>query len=398
MPIADVGTCSNGHTSGLRFYFRSWIARCRFAWKTLTCHSCSLQRISAAFCEQSSQPVGQQLLVDKAYLDQLETQLKQLRDEREQAIDHLEILERQRSELNDIGLTFLNRIDCSLNSASEVTEKAALSIGSNVSRLFEIASQDNQLASETLVSIVGDSHDDSDMVSPRGQLLSEVILEQEQSTERFVTHAQQFFEAQSQAATNVRDACVAMRECVAKVDQLVFSSELLSFNIRCEAVRLGNDGSPFAVLAEEMVRFSQAIKTANLAINQSLGSLSERMNAYYDDSQIMKKQIDTFADDLGQQIRRVQEKTQQLTETFETTLQHISASNGNLMRASQNALSELQFQDPLVQDLRRTLHETYKLRQLITSGSAEDTHLADIDPTVGSGQALDQEPGIVALF
>ena len=90
----------------------------------------------------------------------------------------------------------------------------------------------------------------------------------------------------------------------------------------------------FAVLAEEMVRFSHAIKSANLAIKQSLDMLSDRMTTYYDDSIVMKGQIDEFADALSQQMLRVQDKTQQLTESLTSTLTHMTESNGSLMAAS----------------------------------------------------------------
>lgn len=318
----------------------------------------------------------------------------QLQQRLEDAITRIEQLQTNGEAVGELGSTFIDRIDHSLKAAREVTEQAALSIGTHVSQLFQIASKDNLMASQTLQSLIGGSrrHSKSD------QPLAEVIEQQEKSVEQFVSRAQGFFDTQSQAATNVRDACLAMRERVAKVDQLVFSSELLSFNIRCEAVRLGNDGSPFAVLAEEMVRFSHAIKSANLAIKQSLDMLSDRMTTYYDDSIVMKGQIDQFADALSQQMLRVQDKTQQLTESLTSTLTHMTESNGSLMAASQHALSELQFQDPLAQDLMRTLHEAHKLRSLIVHGQVDDTRLGDLDPTIGSGLEPEQEPGIVALF
>ncbi|MFO0941342.1 MAG: methyl-accepting chemotaxis protein [Pirellulales bacterium] len=384
---------------GLRIRFSDWLTRCGLAWKALSCQCSTTLNICSDLLQNPVSPTAtQKVIVDKHYLDQLESETAKLQVDNRQLADQVESLEHLQLQLKHIGLTFLDRIDGSLESARKVTEAAALTIGSNVSRLYETAAEDNILASKTLEAIVGQSIDCNESHSQRDEILAEVIMEQEQSTNRFVTSAQQFFDAQSKAATNVRDACVSMRECVAKVDQLVFSSELLSFNIRCEAVRLGNDGSPFAVLAEEMVRFSHAIKSANLDINESLRSLSDLMSVYYDDSQVMKSQIDMFAVDLGQQIRRVQHKTSQLTQTLESTLQHITTSNGSLMKASQDALSELQFQDPLAQDLHRTLHEAHKLRALILSGRVQDTHLSDLDPTVGSGKEPDQEPGLVALF
>lgn len=318
----------------------------------------------------------------------------QLQKQYDNAMSVIEQLQKNGNTVGELGSTFIDRIDRSLRCAREVTEQAALSIGTHVSQLFQIASQDNLMASQTLQSLIGDSR----RRSKGDQPLAEVIEQQEKSVEQFVSRAQDFFDTQSQAATNVRDACLAMRERVAKVDQLVFSSELLSFNIRCEAVRLGNDGSPFAVLAEEMVRFSHAIKSANLAIKQSLDMLSDRMTTYYDDSIVMKGQIDEFGGALSQQMLRVQDKTQQLTESLTSTLTHMTESNGSLMAASQHALSELQFQDPLAQDLMRTLHEAHKLRSLIVHGQVEDTRLGDLDPTVGSGLEREQEPGIVELF
>lgn len=368
--------------------------RYRLAWNTLTLRSADLENALASIREirETSQLGGERIDVETHQA--LQCELEQLHQRYDQAMTLIGQLQNQGDTVSKLGGTFIDRIDHSLKAAREVTEQAALSIGSHVSQLFQIASKDNQMASQTLQSLIGGTRRHSKSDPP----LAEVIEQQEKSVEQFVSRAQDFFDTQSQAATNVRDACLAMRERVAKVDQLVFSSELLSFNIRCEAVRLGNDGSPFAVLAEEMVRFSHAIKSANLAIKQSLDMLSDRMTTYYDDSIVMKGQIDQFAIALSQQMYRVQDKTQQLTESLASTLTHMTDSNGSLMSASQHALSELQFQDPLAQDLMRTLHEAHKLRSLIVYGQVDDTRLGDIDPSIGSGLEPEQEPGVVELF
>ncbi len=179
-----------------------------------------------------------------------------------------------------------------------------------------------------------------------------------------------------------------MKQCVLRINQLVFSSELLAFNVRVEALRLGDKGSTFAVLAEEMVKFSQAIKAINLDIQRSLTAVSERIGVCHGQTATMKGKLGTFSDDLSRQMSEVQTRTHELTESLSNTLSHISKSNQVLMTASQEALSALQFQDPMSQDLKRTAHEVYKLKALFENGYCEDTNAADLDPAIARAKAV----------
>ncbi len=290
---------------------------------------------------------------------------------------------------------FVSRIIQSLTNARETSEQAALTIGHHVSTLFDIARDDNEMSMEVLNRVLGCADHDSEQ--PNEQL-SSIVNSQETCVNNFIQETRSFFERQYDLTLDVHDACADMKQCVSRINQLVFSSELLAFNVRVEALRLGDKGSTFAVLAEEMVKFSQAIKAINLDIQRSLTEVADRIGVCHNQTSTMKGNLVTFADDLSQQMTEVKSRTHELTESLSTTLSHISKSNQILMKASQEALSALQFQDPMSQDMRRTAHEVYKLKLLFENGYCEDTNAADIDPAVARAKTPAPQSGTVNWF
>ena len=112
----------------------------------------------------------------------------------------------------------------------------------------------------------------------------------------------------------------------------------------------------------------------------------------------MRCQIEQFAGPLDIQLQHVHARTAEMSDMVKETLDIITGSNEDLIRTSQNALSDLGFQDPLSQDLMRSVHEIHKLQQLLDYNEFDDTSLADIDPTIGTGEIHEQEADVVTLF
>ncbi len=73
--------------------------------------------------------------------------------------------------------------------------------------------------------------------------------------------------------------------------------------------------------------------------------------------------------------------TESQTRSLHVTLDGATGRNQELIKCSQTALSELQFQYPLSQSLRQTEIEVNKLQRLIETGSyeeAEDDQLNEL--------------------
>lgn len=373
----------------------SWLNSCRHrfrrAWHAFTSGEDTLSPQAPIRSDRSSESVRLESQDEEKILELMRT-IQELSDELNLVRQReAKQSEHQSTTIQD-GQRYAGRIIRSLRAARKKTEDAALLIGTHVSDLYNIGRNDNAIATAALAGMLGDSTGD------RQVALADIVGAQKRSVAKFLHDSQAFFDRQYQAATDARDSCQAMTECVAKVNQLVFSSELLAFNVRVEAIRLGDSGSTFAVLADEMVKFSQAIKNTNLAIQKSLGAVSHRMSVYHNESSAMKDELAEFAGQLSEQMEAVQSRTEELTHSLESTLQRMTVSNGRLMASSQEALSALQFQDPLAQDLMRTEHEVQKIRSLLETGTSDDTNLAEIDPAVGNDGTLDREPGVVELF
>lgn len=292
-----------------------------------------------------------------------------------------------------IGQRLAERIANSLLHARSVTEQATLSVGQHVSELFEIARRDNTIAEETLRGIIG-----ADDQSGQDDGMAAIVSQQRSLIDRFVSETKACFQRQVEFSSKAVAACRDMDRSVAAIEKLVFSSEILAFNVQVESIRLGEQGRAFSVLGEEMVRFSTQVSQANAAMQKSLATVCETMQRLHGESVAVDDRLSDFSTSLFERMRGVQERTERLTDSLIGTLQRITSSNEVLMSHSQNALSELQFQDPLAQDLLRTHHEVLKIQSLLKTGYCEDTSLADIDPAVGHDGTEFRDAGEVELF
>lgn len=296
----------------------------------------------------------------------------------------------------EIGREISGRICRSLQDAREKTEDAVLAVCDHVAKLVEIATQGNEEAQDTLHTIVGTGG--SCRPSAKETSIAEVVLTQAESVNSFVADTREFFNQQIEIGDAASKSCQEMQLCVAQVVKLVFSSEILAYNIQIESARLGEDGRAFSVLGDEMVRFSSKVRDANIAIQSSLKLVTETMRQFQEQSRAMDVRLDAFTEQLRRKMDDVQMRTSKLTDSLHLTLDRITHRNREVIACSHDALSELQFQDPLAQSLMRTEGDVDRLRRLIESGSCDSIDISELDPCIGNAASQDREPGAVELF
>jgi gas vesicle protein len=300
------------------------------------------------------------------------------------------------NEVVEIGREISGRIRRSLQGAREKTEDAVLAVCDHVTKLVEIARQGNEEAECTLHTIVGPGagvrFDDEETS------IAEVVHTQADSVNSFVADTREFFNQQIAIGDAASKSCQEMQLCVAQVVKLVFSSEILAYNIQIESARLGDDGRAFTVLGDEMVRFSSKVRDANIAIQSSLKLVSETMRKFQEQSKAMDQRLDTFTEQLRRKMDDVQLRTSKLTDSLHLTLERITHRNQEVIACSQDALSELQFQDPLAQRLMRIEMEVERLELLIETGTCDSFTNLEVNPCIGKDGLQNREPGVVDLF
>ena len=301
------------------------------------------------------------------------------------------------------GLAIAAEVIGRLQLATTTTEDAAIRIGDQVSSLFSLAQEVNESATRSLANVVGNEseqnqQDDRSLIDEAELTVVDLIHSQKVNLTSFIDVTEQFVDAQKASSGGSSDAVLDVRDCVRRIDKIVLSSEVLALNVQIESVRLGENGRAFSVLGQQMSDFSKQIHHANQAIQQAVVTLSECIRQTKSQSEDMGTRLGAFAVEMDSKMDHLEDRTNVLSGTLHQTLTEITQSNAKMMSHSQSALSALQFQDPLSQDLRRSVHEIQKVQSLIEFGGFEDTRLSDIDPAIGNDGTAEREAGLVELF
>lgn len=324
--------------------------------------------------------------------------------------------------------------DCVVEMIEEVrssSETAVLEAGEQLASMFELAQQDNELAVDSLHRVVGDENanegtnghnkeDDSfvdahgDETDSLGQSFDGVdsaevdpdehasirtlIGEQKVSITDFLDVTSRFLQEQTEVAGESYKAVYEMEGAVDSIQRILLNSKILAVNAQIEAKRLGDDGKAVYVLGGEMARFTKDIESANEAIQSRVSNVTSMMLRFRDEAMSKQQSLQEFSARIEAKLDFVQKRTDALMESLEETSEQMVESQSRLTVFSHDALSALQFQDPMSQKLRRVEHEVEKLRSFLVDGQFTDTDLADVSEEVGHDGAEERETGVVDLF
>lgn len=172
-------------------------------------------------------------------------------------------------------------------------------------------------------------------------------------------------QAALERSTHIRKAGMAI-EGAAK------ASRLLALNARVEASRLtGSHGAAFDVIAEEVRDLSEEIARANHHIEELISDLLQMLPQIANEAESARKLVENLYE--KQQLRH-QELHSRMTETAQSgtdTLNHV-------LSEARSALSDLQFQDPMIQDIEGIDRILVKVRNHLASqvGKGEEVEAA----------------------
>lgn len=296
-----------------------------------------------------------------------------------------------------LGHQIVNKICTSLGSTRNKTEDAVLAIGDEITALFDIAVSNNEAVKHSLRKVVGNGdHVDAD--EDNEPTIRELIENIRDRIDQFVSNTDIFFRQQSRNAEESWARFEQVAKSLVEIEEIAGSSKVLAINAKIESVRLGERGAAFAIVSNHLSNFSDSIRDANESIGSSLTLMRNSMRQSRDAAQEVERDLGSFSRELVDEVAMVEGQTQSLTEAMFSTLNQITESGDEMINRSRNALSELQFQDPMVQELKRTEHEVMKLQSLLDYGICEDTDLPDLDEAVGRDGTEEREAGEVELF
>lgn len=295
-----------------------------------------------------------------------------------------------------------DRILFDMEQMRQSTEDATLRIGELLVAIVETATAGNNQLRRSLRRFVrsdeGNSNGDDEQLSDRSRTIADSIDYQSQQIADMIAGIQDCFDRQMVLARSATAASQKIINTAQQTSRLMTRSKLLAFNVQIEASRLGESGRSISVLGEEMKLFSEDVESANRVIAEAITEFVEEMPKLESETVAIGRRLQDFSTRFESEMDDVRRETQSITTLLRSILDDTESRNNAILKYSHQTLSNLQFQDPVAQGLRRAEHDVKKLRELMENRNVIDNSLADIADDVGSDGAQQQEAGEVVLF
>jgi methyl-accepting chemotaxis protein len=181
-----------------------------------------------------------------------------------------------------------------------------------------------------------------DLANESERTLASSTARSEEITSRFILGMQEDILAQETAVRRTMDLASGIAEAIAALDHLVFFSKILAINAKIEAARLGSQGDAFEVVADGLGGLSDVIGEASDKVTSAIGAVREGLPPVSARAASMRERSRLFVNEVAERVR--------------SASLHVDNGSSNdrldvLMELSNQALSHLQFQDPMAQKL-----------------------------------------------
>ena len=158
---------------------------------------------------------------------------------------------------------------------------------------------------------------------------------------------------QDERARQAAAAAKSIADLASSIERLAGEARLLAVNARIESSRLGAQSAGFEVLASEMQRLSDEVAMANERVSALAGRLGQDLPWIAQHARDFRHAMDEFSTTAAMQL----DETERGVIELRTQVARASEAGGavieEILRSSQAALSHLQFQDVIAQDLRQ---------------------------------------------
>lgn len=182
-----------------------------------------------------------------------------------------------------------------------------------------------------------------------GQLLSK-------QTEFLRRHSSEMSDraaAQDERARGAAAAAKSIADLAASIERLAGEARLLAVNARIESSRLGAHSAGFEVLASEMQRLSDEVASTNERVGELAERLGHDLPWIAQHARDFRRAMEDFSTTATMQLDETERGVLELRNQVQRASKMGGAVVEDILRASQAALSHLQFQDVVAQDLRQ---------------------------------------------
>lgn len=253
-------------------------------------------------------------------------------------------------------------------SAVEITEKEVLVVGRCVSEV--VATARSQVAeSQQILSQVDENSYIATAIEKLATAMTGFLGELEPGLER-----------QQAISTAAASNSAKIEEAGAKIESIALAANILNLNAQIEAARLGEIGEPFMIIASEMANLTRQIEEANQLISDLSSELGSTLPEIAKLNNGILKTCSAFSAEFQGQVADVRDAQRDMQGIVRGSLESTEERAEEMLRIGQDALSHLQFQDPVAQSLRQVQMGMSAVAGMV--GAAVDTY-----DTCGGGHA-----------
>ncbi len=300
-------------------------------------------------------------------------------------MDSSEILQLIDSELEHLR----QRVQERVSEAARNSEAATLATGGMLTRiLHEARAQVDDLGA--LSSRVSGADGDS-----AGQIAADTSREMRS----FVTDLSRQLADQVSSLHRATEAMQSILRVGARIDEIATASRFLALNAVVEASRLGDAGAASRVIAQEMKELSQSVEAANGQVSELARQLSTTLPEVAATTSNIDEKVSAFRHTFDEKLRALDNAFAELRTVAQTSVDKSSARLESIVQSSHEALSQLQFQDPMVQGLRKIdviIGDSQRNLQATLMADADGTDISTIQRVETANDELDG--GSLALF
>ncbi|HET9932388.1 MAG TPA: methyl-accepting chemotaxis protein [Polyangiaceae bacterium] len=231
--------------------------------------------------------------------------------------------------------------------ASAASERGVLEVGRALGVLVEESRSQTSDLLEVLPRLEGDGAAHESSISIRDAI--------DRQTATVTTFAEQLISRagrQNEIAEHASKLTEGIAHLARDVSSIAVKARLLSLNARIECSRLGEQGKAMTVVANEIRQVSASVAKANADISELAGQLTELLPAVARLSAELQTSSQQFRESFEQSQSETQATYSDLMTLVRSTVERSQTRAERMLSEAQDALSALNFQDPMAQQLR----------------------------------------------
>jgi methyl-accepting chemotaxis protein len=232
-----------------------------------------------------------------------------------------------------------------------------------------------------------------------GESAGQIAADTSREMRAFVTDLSRQLSDQVSSLHRATEAMQSILRVGARIDEIATASRFLALNAVVEASRLGDAGAASRVIAQEMKELSQSVEAANGQVSDLARQLSTTLPEVAATTSHIDEKVSLFRHSFDEKLRALDNAFADLRTIAQSSVEKSSARLESILQSSHEALSQLQFQDPMVQGLRKIdtiLIDGARGLQMSLAADADGGEVRPIEHIETSCEEMGE--GTIALF